>query len=534
MGAGPLGAEGTALGLAPRLLALTADLPPVPFSSGRAALAAERDPAEKEGGWTLPTCLESVYPDRRKRMARRLIAAACLLAAWSLVNPRPARSAAAPTPAQDRPAAAALVPAARAMLQALSDGDYVRAAKDFDETMLKVFGPEKLAAFWKQFQSQVGAFKSQTEARSEKLSGYDIIFIACEFEKAKLNARVVFDAKGKIAGLQFVPYYPPANYEPPPYADPKVFEELEVTVGSGEWKLPGTLTLPKGPGPFPGLVLVHGSGPNDRNEALGPNRPFQDLAWGLATRGIAVLRYDKRTKVYAERYKSDPKLRASLTVWQETIDDALEAARTLSRNPKVAPRDVFILGHSLGGMLIPRIALAGRDLDLAGFIILAGLTRPVEDTIVQQMTYLAGLNGPPGEEAEKQLEKYRAEAAEIKALKPSDAGSMKLYFNAAAAYWLDLRSYDPPEVAREVKRPMLILQGGRDYQVTTADFDNWKRALEGRPSVTFKFYPGANHLFFEGRGIITPNEYQYVHGSVAEPVVREIADWIKQVSAEHR
>ena len=182
---------------------------------------------------------------------------------------------------------------ARAFLLALEKGDFQLATRDFDATMLKVFGPDKIEAVWsKQLPAQVGAFKQQGPARREQLQGYEIVLVTCSFEKTLLDARIVFDKAGKIAGLNFVPPAPPAKYEPPAYADASKFEETEVTVGTGEWALPGTLTVPKGAGPFPGLILVHGSGPNDRDETLGPNKPFKDLAWGLATRGIAVLRYE--------------------------------------------------------------------------------------------------------------------------------------------------------------------------------------------------------------------------------------------------
>jgi len=213
----------------------------------------------------------------------------CLLAAGaSLLQARAA------APAEDE----LLTLKARQFLAALEKGDFKLAARDFDETMLKVSGPEKLEPFWKeQFPKQVGAFKKQTAARRDQLGGYEIVLVTCVFEKATLDARIVFDKAGKIAGFSFVPSVPAVKYEPPAYADPAKFEEKEVTVGSGEWPLPGTLTIPKGNGPFPGLVLVHGSGANDRDESLGPNKPFKDLAWGLASRGIAVLRYDKRTKV---------------------------------------------------------------------------------------------------------------------------------------------------------------------------------------------------------------------------------------------
>jgi dienelactone hydrolase len=421
-----------------------------------------------------------------------------------------------------------LILKARAFLSALDRGDFEAAAADFDENMLKVSGPDKLAEFWKQVPDRFGAFKRQTAARRDRLGSYDIALVTCEFEKVTLDARVVFDKAGKIAGFQFVPSLPPAKYEPPKYADPSKFEETEITVGSGDWQLPGTLTMPIGKGPFPAVVLVHGSGPNDRDETLGPNKPFKDLAWGLATRGTAVLRYDKRTLVYGPKIVADPKIANSFTVKEETIDDALEAVKRLQQTPGIDKKGIFVLGHSLGGMLIPRIALAGRDLDIAGFIIMAGLTRPLEETILQQMTYLLNLDGQLSEEGKKKLAEIKAEVDKIKALTDSDAGTSDRFFNASASYWLDLRGYYPPETALQVKKPMLILQGGRDYQVTTEDFENWKKALGGRADVEFKLYPKLNHLFFEGQGLPTPSEYTMIHGNVAEYVIADITAFIEK------
>jgi len=430
----------------------------------------------------------------------------------------------------DAQAEDALTVKARQFLAALEKGDFNLAASDFDETMLKVSGPDKLAAFWKdQFPKQVGAFKKQTAARRDQAGAYELVLVTCEFEKATLDARVVFDKAGKIAGFGFVPSGPPVKYSPPAYADPAKFEEIEVTVGAGEWKLPGTLTMPKGEGPFPGLVLVHGSGPNDRDESLGPNKPFKDLAWGLATRGIAVLRYDKRSKVYGTKIIADLKLASSLTVKEETIDDALAAAAMLQKTAKVDRAKVFLLGHSQGGFLMPRIALAAKPLELAGFIILAGLTRPLEETILRQMKYLYGLAGASvSEEDKKRLEAIKADVAKIQAFTEADRASTTMLFGAGAAYWLDLRGYDPPQMAKAVAKPMLILQGGRDYQVTAGDLENWKAALGSRPDVEFHLYPKVNHCFFEGQGLITPAEYTQVHGSVAPYVIGDVAAWIQR------
>ncbi len=417
---------------------------------------------------------------------------------------------------------------ARAFLLALEKGDFQLATRDFDGTMLKVFGPDKIEAVWsKQLPAQVGAFKQQGPARREQLQGYEIVLVTCSFEKAMLDARIVFDKAGKIAGLNFVPPAPPAKYEPPAYADASKFEETEVTVGTGEWALPGTLTVPKGAGPFPGLVLVHGSGPNDRDETLGPNKPFKDLAWGLATRGVAVMRYEKRNKVYGKRILADPKLEATMTVKDETIDDALAAAALLKKTKGVDPKRVFILGHSLGGFLMPRIALAAEPLKLAGFISLAGLTRPLDDTIVRQMTYLYGLAGDTlSDDDQKRLEDIKAQVAKVKALTDADRGSTAKFLGAMPAYWLDVRGYDPPETAKAVRKPMLFLQGERDYQVQTADLENWRKALGARKDVEFRLYPKLNHLFYEGEGVLIPLEYMQKHGSVAPYVIEDIAAFI--------
>jgi hypothetical protein len=230
-------------------------------------------------------------------------------------------------------------------------------------------------------------------------------------------------------------------------------------------------------------VLVHGSGPNDKDETFGPNKPFRDLAWELAERGIAVLRYDKRTKVHPEQF------RGNLTVKEETVDDAL--------------------GHSLGGMLIPRIGTAHPN--IAGLIVMAGTTRPLEDVIVDQMQYLGG-----------NVTAAKAQAEKVKSLKPGGPPVA----GVPASYWLDLRGYDPPEAAKQLQQPMPILQGERDYQVTMTDFAGWKMALGSRSSVTFKTYPVLNHMFIPGEGKSTPAEYEKP-GRVPEDVIDDIAGWIK-------
>ena len=320
--------------------------------------------------------------------------------------------------------------------------------------------------------------------------------------------------------LAEVAFAPPAGYKPPAYAVPSSFNEQEVTVGKdSEWPLPATLTMPVGKGAFPAVVLVHGSGANDRDETLAANKPFRDLAWGLASQGVAVLRYEKRTKQYGAKILAAP---PNFTVKDETVDDALAAVALLRRTEGVDPKKIFVLGHSLGGALVPRIGAA--DSRIAGFVILAGATRPLEEEIVRQYEYLFALDGTVDDAERAQIDEIKRQSARVKALKAGDASGVIL-IGAPPSYWLDLRGYNPPAAARALKRPVLVLQGERDYNVTMDDFRNW-HALTGK-EVEFKSYPKLDHLFLEGEGAASDADYAQPR-NVPKYVVDDIAAWVKK------
>jgi dienelactone hydrolase len=409
---------------------------------------------------------------------------------------------------------------ARAFIELLVTKKFATAVAQFDTTMKDALPEAKLAETWASVLAQVGPFKQAGSARTERRGEFTVVVVTCDFQNAVLDVSVVFDQQKRVAGLFFAPAKK-GEYTPPAYAKPDAFREKEVTVGTGEWALPGTLTVPVGAGPFPVVVLVHGSGPNDRDETIGPNKPFKDLAAGLASRGVAVLRYEKRTKQHGAKLVSVP----NLTAKEEVIDDALAAVELLRKTEGIEAKRIFVLGHSLGGMFLPRI---GRiDPNIAGLIALAGATRPLEDVIPEQLTYLFSLDGNVSPEEQKQIDQAKEQAAKVKALKAEDATSTTVIFGVPASYWLDLRGYDPAESAKTLKQPMLILQGERDYQVTMEDFKRWSAALAGRSNVTLKSYPGLNHLFIAGTTRSTPLEYDQP-GHVDERVIDDIAGWIKK------
>jgi dienelactone hydrolase len=408
---------------------------------------------------------------------------------------------------------------AKEVAQELAGRQYDKVEARFDATMASALPLEKLQTLWDSSAAQLGALKTVKGATSVEMQSFHVVTLACDFEKKPLNLRLAFDKDGKIAGLFLVP--PAAAWNPPDYANPSAFHEESVTIGADPWQLPGTLTEPNGAGPFPAVVLVHGSGPNDEDESIGSNKPFKDLAWGLASHGIIVLRYDKRTHKYAAQYKKEL---GNLTVKEEVIDDARAAAALLAGRPEVQKARIFVLGHSLGGMLAPRIAEG--DNQIAGIIIMAGSTRPFGQIVVEQVKYLASLSGPAGEGAKTQIEAAQkfAQDYDNPSLKPGDTVSM-MGIPLPAAYVLDLRTYDPAATAARLTKPILVLQGAADYQVTRADLEGWEKALAGHKNVTIKSYPGLCHLFIPAGNPPSPADYEKP-SHVAKGTLDDIANWI--------
>lgn len=468
-----------------------------------------------------------VKPWTKKLPLKLILSTVITILLISTFNPVLAM-AANQTPTSTTTPSEELQTSAQDLVNLLAQEQFDQAAQTFDSKMLEALPTGKLQEAWSSLIKQMGAFQNISGVQSAQEAGFDIVYVTSEFLKGPIDIKVVFSSTGQVSGLGFTPAgtgkLAIQTYESAPYVQPDSFTEQQVQIGSGDFPLPGTLTLPNGPGSFPAVVLVHGSGPNDRDESLGPNKPFRDLAEGLASQGIAVLRYDKRTKAYPQQMQE---LEEQITVKDEVIDDAIAAVDLLRNIPGIDPERIYVLGHSLGGMLVPRIAL--QTPRLAGAIVLAGSTRPLEDIIIDQVTYLAELDGTISVEEQSQIDLLKEQVAQVKNPNLSITTSPEQLLGIPAAYWLDLRSYNPSQTASKLTIPLLILQGGRDYQVTEADFAGWQKALEGKSGVLFKQYPDLNHLFMQGTGKSTPKEYETAD-HVAETTVNDVASFIKSGS----
>jgi len=407
----------------------------------------------------------------------------------------------------------------------LARNDLVSASSRFDDYMRETISTECVHAAWQDVVSESGQFKRRAGTRTKMVSDYTVVFVRCEFERDANDVRVALDGTGRIHAVFFAPSGSAAEYQETTRAGQPVnptVTERDVTVGGGKWPLPGTLTLPEGSGPFPAIVMVHGFGPSDKDESIYANKPFRDLARGLAARGIATLRYDKQTFAHGIRIS----LIKDMTVKDEAIDDVVLALGLLRTTDGIDPRRVFLLGHSQGGTLGPRIAKL--DPNVSGLIVMAAPTRPLEDVMLQQINYLAALDDTLTDVEKAQIKNARHQAGRAK------NGNLSLadppIFGVPVSYWVDLRDYRPFEVAREIRQPMLILQGERDYQVGMEDFRRWQQELASTQHVTFKSYPSLNHFFIEGRGRPSLEELR-AGGQVSETVIDDIAEWVKGQTA---
>lgn len=418
---------------------------------------------------------------------------------------------------------------AREIVEKLKQKDYAGILAEFDAAMAKMLDETRLKATWEQLTSHTGNIQRQVSATREVKGLHQMISVLCEFEKAFLIIKVTFDKDGRVAGLFFAPAEQPGVAPVATYIQADRFTEENITFGVEPFLLPGVLCLPKNvTGPYVAAVLIHGSGQNDRDETIGPNKPFRDIAYGLCSAGFAVLRYDKRSKVHAALMMKDAN---RIDLNSETIDDVKSAIVFLEKDNRIRKNKIVIIGHSLGAMAAPAIA---RDLPtVAGAILLAANARPLEDLVVDQVRFLSNQDGRITDEEQKVLEKIEQQAKKIRdpELRP-DTPPSELLLGLPASYWLYLRNYDPVKVAKNLTLPMLFLQGSRDYQVSVEkDFHWWNKELKDHPNVRFHLFEGLNHLFMPGEGIPGPTEYMKP-GRVAPEVIKIIIEFMKEVGGE--
>jgi dienelactone hydrolase len=414
---------------------------------------------------------------------------------------------------------------AQAFVRDLSDGTYGRARERLATDAANRLSANTLERLWLGLTAQHGALQGIAGVERTTATETPVVTVTARCVEADQPVQCTFDDARDITKVRF-----PAEYSPPAYADESAFTERTVTVEGAGCSLPGTLSVPErtagsatgredgGDGTVPGVVLVHGSGAHDRDETIGPNKPFRDLAWGLASRGVAVLRYQKRTAA-CDVQPGD------WGINNIVVEDAVQAVELLGAQDEIDPDRRYVVGHSLGATCTPRIA---ERTDLAGGAMLAAHARQITDVVRDQRQYLLSITGGLSE-AEK--DKIATLDKALTRIENGDVAPDKRVMRLPGSWWSSLLAYDQVATARRVETPLALFQGGRDYQVTEEDdFARWRSELGDRANTSTFLYPDLSHLFQSGTEPSLGAEYSF-HDNVAKSVVAEIATWVNRTGS---
>lgn len=335
--------------------------------------------------------------------------------------------------------------------------------------------------------------------------------IQCQIDNQVIRVRVNGD--GEISDLAF-----PAEYSPPSYASQDAFTEREISFAAGGLTTDATLTMPSDTdSTVPGVVLVHGTGSEqtDRDYTVGPNKILRDLAWGLATQGIAVLRYSR-----AERIRSTATADSDIDTL--IMDDAVAAGQRLADTEAVQSDGVFVAGHSRGGIVTPRIAETHGE--LAGAVLLDAHSFPIEEWVPMAAGELADADWTT--DGEQNV--YEQQAQAFAALPERDFTDGDTVLGKPGAYYNSLLEYDQLATAQRITTPLFVMQTGRGTPMSyQQSFDRWRETLADDRTRT-EFYTDQNHYFHTGSRPSVPIEVLAFHDNTAEPSIRDMVAWIQE------
>ena len=411
-----------------------------------------------------------------------------------------------------------LINRADSFFDTMDKGNFEEAHGFFDESVKGQISADELKLFWLRLGNSLGTYESVDGAKNSVKGEYFEVTLTCGFSKGSQIFTFVFNKSEKLLGFFITPQTAEAQYMAPAYADTTLYSETEVNIKFGEGQMVGVFTSPKNLSNFPVVILIHGSGPSDMDETVGPNKPFKDLAAGLAAKGIGSIRYVKRSMVYPRSFNK------AFTVKEEVIDDALSAITLASTLPGVNKSQIYLFGHSLGGMLAPRIAALAPTLN--GIILAAAPARKLSDLIAEQNAFIYKASGDTTAAGKQQFIESSNEIDRSRLLKLGDIAPDSVILGAPASYWIDLNNYDQLATSKRIKNRILIIQGANDFQVSVQDFNIWRTSLAVNKNASFKLYPDLNHLLSSQKEKGTGAQYR-TPANVSPVLINDISIWIK-------
>jgi len=436
---------------------------------------------------------------------------------------------------------------AEEFIDAIVRGDFDAAVGMFDETMAGVVDVEMLQTAWEDdILTLAGAFIRIHDIENGVQDGYYISGVIMRHENSGFGWNIVFSDDGLIAGLftgGTIPLPDDIENEQATELEEPVqrvgFVDYPIIVGEGTaFPLNGILSMPDDVADqVPAVVIVHGSGASDMNGTIPglSNAPYREIAEFLAVNGIATIRYDKRTFSHGSQMVQE--LGGSLTVWEETIEDVLLATEILRADSRIDSDRIYVIGHSLGGILAPRIYAEGGD--FAGLILMGATSRPLLEVLVEQARasiYTAIELGLSEEEDMAEMLDDVDEIVELleRLLDMSDEeakeASVPMFGGSVMAYYFkDLMVHSFENYAVNLAVPVMVMQGGRDFQIRAdVDFAVLQEMFAERDDVSFHLYDELNHSFMRSTAsnFIEHAESMRTPGHVYIPALQDIVDWI--------
>lgn len=339
------------------------------------------------------------------------------------------------------------------------------------------------------------------------------------------------------------PVRPQEPRKPYPYTE----EEVRIENKVAGVTLAGTLTLPPGKGSFPVVVLITGSGPQNRNEEILGHKPFLVIADALTRQGIAVLRYDDRGVG-----QSTGKFSGATTADFATDADAVVA--WLRTRKDINPKRIGLIGHSEGGLIAPM--MAARDKNIRFIVLLAGPGLRGEEVILSQQQLIAQATGSWNKVAQDMVELNRGamdivvrdslrlqhrdsireqakayfaqKAGEYPALNPESPTGKQALEQLTEPWLMYFLSYDPAPALEQVRCAVLAMNGAKDVQVAPEEnLVAIGRALEkgGNKRFEVKEFPDLNHLFQECK-TGAPSEYGQIEQTFSPVALEFLTNWV--------
>jgi pimeloyl-ACP methyl ester carboxylesterase len=402
-----------------------------------------------------------------------------------------------------------VISAPDSLMSHLERKNFDRAEALFDERLLSKIDSEKLSLIWSQLVSNFGRYIGSERVSTNTVQDTLVrVQFSSRFESSVLTTTIATNINtGKIAGLFFSPF---KQYSSPSYVRSTEFASDALTLKTDDQKIHGVIVRPKSKFNGDVLILIPGSGRVDKDVTIGPNKIFKDLAEGLGTFGISSFRYDKAT--FTDPQFSPNSLDDEYLIQLRSIVEQFSKCDSIKR--------IFLVGHSLGGWAA--IQAASLDNKIGGMILLATPVTKISTTIENQGKYLLKQIGAKSADSTQYVELIQ-NAQRLNSGRFSDG---EMFLGMSEQYWKSVEAFDPVKAFKRVAVPVIVVNGGRDYQVPASDMSNWASATNGITKIEALVINNLNHLFQRGDSASTPSEYLEPK-SVDLTCMTALVDWIR-------